>query len=268
MGAPIIFDIGLVARRLRRRKASGDFVTRLVLDDLAERLLTITRTFERALIMAPDPASLPETGRTAEGAFPYERAGTVLGNLDPEELALPRREYDLIVSMLDLTIVNDVPGFLARLRAHLRPDGLFLAAALGGDTLTELRQAFLAADAEISGGAYARVAPFLPLADAGPLLQRTGFAIPATDIETHTVRYANPLALMREIKALGASNPLLDRPSKMATKTLIAAAAANYPTDPDSRITATLEIVWLSGWSPHESQQKPLKPGSAEVSLT
>jgi SAM-dependent methyltransferase len=268
MGAPIIFDRGLVARRLRRRTVSEDFVTRLVLDDLAERLLAVTRPVGRAIIMAPDPTPLPEAGRTAEGTFDYERAGTVLGDLDPEELTLPRSDYDLIVSILDLTIVNDVPGFLARVRAHLRPDGLFLAAVLGGDTLTELRQAFLAADAEVSGGAYARVAPFLPLADAGPLLQRTGFAIPVTDIESHKVRYADALVLMRELKALGASNPLLDRPSRMATKTLIAVAAANYATDPDGRIPATLEIVWLSGWAPHESQQKPLKPGSAEISLT
>lgn len=268
MGAPIIFDRGLVARRLRRRTAKDDFVSRLVLDDLAERLLAVTRSFERALIMAPDPGILPDTGRTAEGAFSYERAGTVLGGLDPEALVLPASGYDLIVSVLDLTIVNDVPGFLARVRAHLGADGLFMAAVLGGDTLSELRQAFLAADAEVSGGAYARVAPFLPLADAGPLLQRTGFALPVTDIETHRVRYADALSLMREIKALGASNPLLDRPSKMAPKTLIAAAAASYPTDPDDRVPATLEIVWLSGWAPHESQQKPLRPGSAEISLT
>lgn len=271
MAVPLVFDRGLIARRLRRRAGADDFVTRLVLDDLAERLAAVTRSFERALILAPDPAILPETGRSASGPIAFARAGTILGDIDPEALALPRADYDFIASILDLTVVNDVPGFLARVRAHLRPDGLFVAALLGGDTLTELRQAFLAADAEVSGGAYGRVAPFLPLADAGPLLQRAGFAIPVTDIETRTVRYPTPLALMREIKALGASNPLLDRPSRPATRTLLAAASANYRQmfgDPDGRIRATLDIVWLSGWAPHESQQKPLRPGSAEVSLT
>ena len=187
-----------------------------------------------------------------------------------ETLSLPQRDYDLIVSIFDLQIVNDVPGFLARLRAHLRPDGLFLAAMIGGLTLTELRQAFLEADAEISGGAFARVAPFIQLGDAGGLLQRAGFALPVTDVETHIVRYQNPLALMAELKAIGASNPLAERPGRFATRNLLAAASSAYTAiaaDPDGRIRATLEIVWLSGWSPHDSQQKPLAPGSAKVSL-
>ena len=191
--------------------------------------------------------------------------------VDPEDLYLPRQRYDLIVSLLDLEVVNDVPGFLARARAHLRADGLFLAATLGGDTLTELRQAFLEADATILGGAAARVAPFIPPGEGGGLIQRAGLALPVADVETHIVRYASPLALMRELKALGASNPLADRPDRMATKTLIAAASAAYERiagDADGRVRATLEILWLSGWAPHESQQQPLKPGSAEVSLT
>jgi hypothetical protein len=194
----------------------------------------------------------------------------VLGDLDPEALTLPRQDYDLVVSVFDLNVVNDVPGFLFRVRAHMRGDGLFLAVALGGDTLTELRQAFLAADAMLSGGAFARVAPFIPVADVGGLLQRAGFALPVGDVETHVVRYRDPLRLMRELKALGASNPLADRPGKLATRSLVAAAAANYEAanaDPDGKVRATLELVWMSGWAPHDSQQKPLKPGSAEVSL-
>jgi hypothetical protein len=197
---------------------------------------------------------------------------TVLGaTVDPEVLDLPRRSYDLIVSIFDLDVVDDVPGFLARARAHLRGDGLFLAAAIGGDSLTELREAFLTADADVSGGAFLRVAPFIPLSDAAGLLQRAGFALPVSDVETHTVRYETPLSLMRELKALGASNPLADRPHKMATLALIRAASAAYEAlaaDSDGRVRATLEIVWVSGWAPHESQQKPLKPGSAEISLT
>jgi SAM-dependent methyltransferase len=272
MAAPRIFDRTLIARHLQRRPSGvDDFVTRLALTDLEERLLTVSRSFERALIMAPDARPLPVTGTSATGTFAFERQSTVLGSLDPEALALPDRDYDLIVSLFDLQVVDDVPGFLTRIRAHLKPDGLFLAAAIGGDSLTELRQAFLAADTERLGGAYARVAPFIPLADAGPLLQRTGFALPVTDIETHVVRYPSPLALMRELKSLGASNPLAERPGRPMTRTHLAAAAAHYEaiaSDQDGRVRATLEIIWMSGWAPHESQQKPLKPGSAEVSLT
>ena len=272
---PQIFDRALIAKRLARRAPDDDFVSKLVLADLAERLLAVTRKFERALLMAPDARVLPEVGASAAGPIVFERAATAVGAtgmplLDPENLVLPRTGYDLIVSILDLTAVNDVPGFLARVRAHLAPDGLLLAALLGGDTLSELRQSFLAADAELSGGAFARVAPFLQLGDAGPLLQRTGFALPVTDIESHLIRYASPLALIRELKALGAGNPLRDRPARLMTPRLLAAASQAYERiagDADGRVRATLEIVWLSGWAPHESQQKPLAPGSAEVSL-
>jgi SAM-dependent methyltransferase len=273
---PKVFDRTLIAEHLGRRPPDpDDFVTQLALDDLAARLITVSRTFERALIMSPDGARLPLLGRSASGAFAFERVSTVLGSpdaswVDPEALLLPYDDYDLIVSLFDLQVVNDVPGFLARLRAHLRPDGLMIAAALGGDSLTELRQAFLRADAETSGGAFARVAPFIPLADAGGLLQRSGYALPVTDLETYPIRYADLLRLMRELKGLGAQNPLADRPGRMATRTLLASAAAAYAElagDPDGRVRATLEIIWLSGWAPHESQQKPLRPGSATVRL-
>jgi hypothetical protein len=274
VAAPIVFDRELIARRLAGR-TGDDFVTKLVIADLADRLATVTRRFEQALIMAPVGVALPAEGVSANGRFGFERVATLVGSdgvplVDPEDLYLPRTRYDLIVSLLDLQVVNDVPGFLARARAHLRADGLFLAAALGGDTLTELRQAFLEADAMILGGAAARVAPFVPPSQAGGLIQRAGLALPVADVETHTVRYDSALALMRELKGLGASNPLADRPERMATKSLIAAASAAYESiasDADGRVRATLEVLWLSGWAPHESQQVPLKPGSAEVSL-
>jgi hypothetical protein len=275
--APKVFDRALVARHLERRPAGqDDFVTRLVLADLGERLSPVTRSFERALIMSPDARLLPAAGASSNGRFAFERVSTVLEapgitKVDPEALDLPRRDYDLIVSIFDLDVVDDVPGFLARARAHLRGDGLFIAAAIGGDSLTELREAFLGADAEVAGGAFLRVAPFIPLSEAAGLLQRAGLALPVCDVETHVVRYQSPLALMRELKALGASNPLADRPHKMATRTLLGAASAAYERlaqDPDGRVRATLEIVWMSGWAPHESQQKPLKPGSAEISLS
>ena len=273
---PRIFDRDRIAGHLRRSdRAPEDFVTRIVLDDLAARLIAITRTFEQAIILGPDGARLPVMGRSAGGPFAFERASTVLGSdgaplVDPEMLELSRSGYDLIVSLFDLQVINDVPGFLSRLRAHLRPDGLLIAAGLGGDTLTELRQAFLEADAAISGGAFARVAPFIQLADAGGLLQRAGLALPVTDLEAYPVRYADALRLMRELKALGAQNPLAEQPDRLATRTLLARAISAYQAiagDPDGRVRATLEIIWLLGWAPHESQQQPLKRGSATVRL-
>jgi SAM-dependent methyltransferase len=190
--------------------------------------------------------------------------------VDPEALALPHNDYDLIVSIFDLQVVNDVVGFLARLRAHLRPDGLLLAALPGGGTLTELRQAFFEAETALTGSATARIAPFIQLGDVGGLVQRAGLKLPVTDVESHVVRYDSMLELALELKRLGASNPLADRPTRPMTRGLLSTAAANYArfaTDADGRLRATLEIVWLSGWAAHESQQQPLRPGTARVNL-
>jgi hypothetical protein len=265
---PKIFDQSLIAHHLARRSGE-DFVMNLLLGDLQDRLLTLIRDFPRALIIGPDVSRLPAAGRTAKGSFAFTRL-PAFGN-ETELPPLPEGEFELIVSLLHLQAVNDVPGYLAQLRARLVPDGLLLVAALGGNTLTELREAFLAADAEVSGGASARVAPFIQVRDAGGLLQRAGLALPVADVDTHIVRYATPFALMAELKALGASNPLLDRSRRPATRALLTAAAEAYArqdADPDGRVRATLELIWLSGWVPHESQQQPLKPGSATVSMT
>tara|TARA_R110002020_G_scaffold15221_5_gene54245 strand:- start:717 stop:1565 length:849 start_codon:yes stop_codon:yes gene_type:complete len=265
---PSIFDSALIVRHLARRPQASDFVTDLVLADLEDRLATLIRAFPRAAIIGPDVDRLPEFGQTASARFPFERHAA-FGSHD-DMPALAGDNYDLIVSLLHLQVVNDVPGYLARLRARLAPDGLLLVAALGGETLTELREAFLSADSMVSGGASARVAPMLQVRDGGALLQRAGLALPVADVETHLVRYPTPFALMAEIKALGAANPLADRARRLATRTLLAAAAQAYAqrdADPDGRIRATLEIVWLSGWAPHESQQQPLKPGSATTRL-
>jgi SAM-dependent methyltransferase len=265
---PAIFDTTLVRRHLARRPGTADFVTDLVLADLADRLSALFREFPRAAIIGPDIDKLPQFGQTASTRFPFERYAAFGSDNDMPELE--GDNFNLIVSLLHLQAVNDVPGYLARLRARLAPDGLLLIAALGGETLTELREAYLVADTEIFGGAAARVAPMIQVRDAGALLQRVGLALPVADVETHVVRYPNPFALMAELKALGASNPLADRPKKLATPALLAAAAAAYAardSDADGRIRATLEIIWLSGWAPHESQQKPLKPGSATTRL-
>ena len=265
---PAIFDTALIARHLARRPQASDFVTDLVLDDLEDRLAALIREFPRAAIIGPDVDRLPAFGQTASARFAFERHAAFLGT--DEVPALEGDGYNLIVSILHLQAVNDVPGYLARLRARLAPDGLLLIAALGGETLTELREAFLAADALVFGGVSARVAPMIQVRDAGALLQRAGLALPVADVETHTVRYSSPFALMAELKALGAANPLVDRPRRLASPALLTAAANAYlaqDSDADGRIRATLEIVWLSGWVPHESQQQPLKPGSATTRL-
>lgn len=265
---PRIFDTALINRHLVRRDTPADFVTDLVLADLDDRLTALIRDFSKAAIIGPDIDKLPASGRTASASFSFERHAAFGGHDDMPPL--DGDNFNLIVSILHLQAVNDVPGYLARLRARLAPDGLLMVAALGGESLTELREAFLAADALVLGGASARVAPMLQVRDGGALLQRAGLALPVADVETHVVRYASPFALMAELKALGAANPLQDRSRRPATRTLLTAAAAAYAerdADPDGRIRATLEIVWLSGWAPHESQQQPLKPGSAKTRL-
>ena len=264
---PRLFDDMQIARNLARRRSDENFVRDLVLEDLADRLGAYRRDFTRAVLIGPDASTLPATLFTANGPVSTQRVEAFSGAEFP---ALPEGEQDLVISLLHLQAVNDVPGHLARLRRVLKPDGLLLAAFLGGETLTELREAFLAADLQVTGGASARVAPMAQVRDAGALLQRAGFALPVADVETHRVRYATPFALMTELKALGASNPLADRSRRFATRTLLAAAAQAYAerdADPDGRVRATLEIIWLAGWVPHESQQKPLRPGSATVSM-
>lgn len=264
---PRLFDKIQIARNLARRKDSANFVRDLVLDDLADRLSAYKRNFSKAVLIGPDAETLPEMLFTAEGGMVVERVDAFAGEGLPVS---GEGECDLIISLLQLQCVDDVPGHLARLRRMLKPDGLLMAAFIGGESLTELREAFLAADMEVSGGASARVAPMAQVRDAGALLQRAGFALPVADVETHNVRYSSPFALMAELKALGASNPLFDRPKRFATRSLIAGAAKAYAerdADPDGRIRATLEIIWIAGWVPHESQQKPLRPGSATVSM-
>ncbi len=201
-----------------------------------------------------------------------ERTGSASLAVAADEEALPFADssLDLVVSALALQFVNDLPGTLVQIRRALKPDGLFLAALLGGDTLTELRQAFAAAEAEIEDGVSPRVAPFADLRDMGGLLQRAGFALPVTDADRLTVRYASPLALMHDLRRMGAANALVARrrvPLKRKTLARMMEIYAERFADTDGRIRATFEIVWLSGWAPHASQQQPLRPGSARTRL-
>ena len=173
---------------------------------------------------------------------------------------------ELVVSGLALQFVNDLPGLLIQVRRALKPDGLLLAAMIGGDSLSELREAFAQAESEVEGGLSPRVLPFGDIRELGSLMQRAGFALPVVDSDRVTVRYGSPIELMRDLRAMGATNPLFERrrtPLKRATLRRMIEVYAERFADSDGRIRATFEIVWLSGWAPHESQQKPLTPGSA-----
>ena len=185
---------------------------------------------------------------------------------DEETLPFADGSLDLVASALSLQFVNDLPGALIQIRRALKPDGLLLAALIGGDSLRELRDAFAAAESEVEGGISPRVAPFADVRDLGALLQRAGFALPVVDADRLTVRYPSAFALMRDLRHMGATNVLRERRRsslKRATLERMAQIYAERFADADGRLRATFEIVWLSGWAPHESQQKPLRPGSA-----
>jgi SAM-dependent methyltransferase len=190
--------------------------------------------------------------------------------VDEEALPFASGSLDLVVSALALQFINDLPGTLVQIRRALRPDGLFMAALIGGDSLAELREAFAQAESEIEGGASPRVAPFADVRELGGLLQRAGFALPVVDSDRLTVRYKTVLDLMRDLRRMGATNVLAERRRTSLKRTTLFRLAEIYAerfADVDGRLRATFEIAWLSGWAPHESQQKPLKPGSASQRL-
>jgi len=279
MTAPRVFDRKLVRHRLRRALSAGHagFLLDRAIDEAEERLGAVLRRFPLALDLgAPTPA-LAQRLRARAGidtvvrltALP-ERADGCLVVGDEEALPLGAESFDLVTSLLALHSVNDLPGSLAQIRRVLKPDGFFLACLLGGASLSELRQAFTQAEAELEGGASPRVAPFADLRDLGHLLQRAGFALPVADIDPVVVRYADPFGLMRDLRAMGFSNPLAERRRTPLRRPTLFRAVQIYAerfSDPDGRIRATFELVWLSGWAPHESQQQPLRPGSAQVRL-
>jgi SAM-dependent methyltransferase len=265
MAPPVIFDRNLL--RARRARAAGlgpvTFLLQRVADDIADRMSAVLRTFD----IAVDLGTPTDAVRRAIA----DRVGTIAAVVADEE-ALPFRDasLDLVVSALALQFVNDLPGTLIQIRRALKPDGLFLAAMIGGDSLAELRAAFTEAETEIEGGVSPRVAPFADLRELGALLQRAGFALPVTDVDRITVRYASPLALMHDLRRMGAGNALIERrriPLRRATLRRVFEIYAEKFADTDGRVRATFEVVWLSGWAPHERQQQPLNPGSAKTRL-
>ncbi len=285
-GAPRIFDRKSIrTRRDRVAHLTGgtnlpDFLLERVAEDFAERLSLVRRNFPIAVslgayhgLLAERLRALPAIGTIIDvepSLVTLGRAGGLKVVAEDEALPFAAESLDLVVSGLSLHLVNDLPGALIQIGRALKPDGLFLGALLGGETLKELREAWILAEDELLGGASPRVAPFADVRELGGLLQRAGFALPVADNDVIEVTYASPLALMQEIKAMAASNPLTERRRTPVTRGLLLRAAQIYQERfglPGGRVPATFEIVTLTGWAPDESQQKPLRPGSAQVSL-
>jgi SAM-dependent methyltransferase len=266
--APTLFDRALLRARQDRalRIEPATFLFDRVAEDMDERLHAVLRDFA-------DVADIWSPGEVLRQ--PLRDRFKSVAEIHPdsfgqEVLALQPESLDLVISALAFQFVNDLPGVLAQIRRALRPDGLLMAAMVGGDTLSELRQSFAAAEAECEGGVSPRVAPFADLRDVGALLQRAGFALPVTDVDRVVVRYDSAFTLMQDLRRMGATNVLVERrrtPSRRTTLLRMAQIYSERFADADGRIRATFDVIWLSGWAPHESQQKPLQPGSAKMGL-
>jgi SAM-dependent methyltransferase len=261
MSAPVMFDRKLQRRNLARRdEALCRFAAEQAAAEVNDRLSLVKRSFTRPLIAGP-------LARWLAPLLPFADAIVEDRDLALDEEAFPfaPESLDCIISIFALQGVNDLPGALLQMRRALKPDGLLLAALFAGETLKELRQAWLSAESAHTGGATLRVAPMVDLREMGGLLQRAGFALPVMDMDRTEARYDGGLALMREVKALGFANTLMERSRTPVTRSLLMGAALAY--GEGRRVPATLEVAWVTAWSPHGSQQKPLKPGSARTRL-
>ncbi|HKJ63083.1 MAG TPA: methyltransferase domain-containing protein [Hyphomicrobiales bacterium] len=284
MSVPSLFDKSLLQRRRARAAAQGGVQTFLLeraAEDMADRLQAVQRDFRQILVMGAGSSlvrqaiapALPD----AEWMISMEPDVPLIPNQsglyirgDEEFLPFADGAFDLIASALSLQFANDLPGAFIQTRRALKPDGLFLCTMLGGATLQELRASFAQAETEIEGGLSPRVSPMADLRDLGGLLQRAGFALPVADSDSVTVTYGSPLALMHDLRAMGATNVLTARrktPLRRATLTRAIEIYRENFAEPSGRVRATFEIIHLSGWCPHESQQKPLRPGSAQARL-
>ncbi|MCB1380846.1 MAG: methyltransferase domain-containing protein [Alphaproteobacteria bacterium] len=262
-----VFDRPLyVARLARARGGEANALTRGITEELIERLDLVKRQFSKAAVIAAEPdhvaARLEQSGKVT--------AVTTLEPASDETLRLEPHSLEAVFSVFDLQAANDVPGVLVQIRRALKPDGLFMGCLFAGQTLTELRQAWLAAEVLITGGVSPRVAPMIDMRELGALLLRAGFALPVADLDRTLVRYDDAIALIHEIRRMGYANPMAARSRKPVTRALLGAAVNAYHSnfaDTEGRIRVTLEVAWLTGWAPHESQQQPLKPGSARMRL-
>lgn len=274
---PQLFDPQRRLSRLRRSRASfaqSDFLHKRVADGLVDSLMAIPRRFATVADLSPQAgvfAAAVQASPLAERLGPIETVGTLAERAAPGQaaLALEAGSQDLIVSILGLHWANDLPGALAQIRRALKPDGLFLGAMFGAGTLAELRQALTEAELSVRGGAQARVSPFADAYDAAGLLQRAGFALPVADLDTVTVRYGSVPELVRDLRAMGETNSLAG-PLRPLTGAILAGVSVRYrhlSPEADGRLAARFEMIQMAGWAPHDSQQRPLKRGSATHSL-
>ncbi|WP_339913625.1 methyltransferase domain-containing protein [uncultured Brevundimonas sp.] len=274
---PVIFDSARRAARLARsarRFGEADFLHVRAADNAVASLEVILRDFAGVVDLSahPEPfAALLRDSIAAERVGPVQVVGDGVSRAAPGSgpLAVVDQSVDLAVSLMSLHWANDLPGALSQIRRALKPNGLFLGTLLGAGTLKELRGVLTEAELERRDGAQARVSPFADGFDGAALLQRAGFALPVADVDRVVVRYPDLFALIRDLRAMGETN-VLAGPVRPLTRTIAARAAQLYAErhgEADGRIPATFEIVHLAGWAPHESQQKPLKRGSAKMRL-
>ena len=283
---PRLFDRSLHRARLDRAAldfAAADFLKARAAGDMVERIEIILRDFPVCVDLGSRNGIFSQILQSSDA---QPRVGTVIETdlsgmmlagreslrlqVDEEALPFGVASLDLVVSSLALHWVNDLPGTLIQIRRALRPDGLFMAAIFGGQTLTELRQCLIEAESELSGGAGLRIAPFADAYDVAGLLQRAGFALPVADVDRVTVRYDHPLKLIHDLRRMGETNALADRQGRPLTRAVLARAMGLYQdrfSDPDGRVRATFDILTMTGWAPHPDQQQPLKPGSAKMRL-
>lgn len=278
-----LFDDRLIAANRRRALAAGnpgaDFLLDIAAREIAERLALVERHFDEAVELHGGTGIAARIAVATGKIGKMERVEVVRGFAGSdgtvreaawETVPLEPQSVNLVLSPLALHLTNDTPGMLVQIRRALKPDGLFLAAIPGAGTLAELRDVLLTAEVELYGGASPRVVPFADIRDIGSLMQRAGFTLPVIDEENYTVRYDSIFPLMRDLKAMGMANPLLGRSRRPVGRPFFLRAAELYAerhADPDGRIRATFSFIYVSGWTAHESQQKPLKPGSAKMRL-
>ena len=287
MSPPRLFDRHLLAARMNRaapRFSQAQFLKARAVDDLLFALDAINRRFDIALdIGARDGSfarSLAESpvaskiGLLIEGdlspAFAAQQSGAARLVMDEEQLPFGDNSLNLIVSTLALHTVNDLPGALVQMQRALTPDGLFIGSLFGGETLKELRGCLMEAELEVRGGYGPRIAPFAEGPDLIDLMKRSGFNMPVVDSDRVDVSYEHPLRLLDDLRAMGESNVLIERPRKGLNRAILQRMSELYFerfADDEGRVNATFEIITLSGWKPHESQQKPLRPGSAKMRL-
>jgi len=277
-----VFDRKLAAQRRARTLAGLEdhgFLHSHVAEELSDRLAAVNREFNLAAEIGARSGAFAKTSVAKaitkllgfDLVRPFARTRhNGFAVIDEERLPFADESFELILAPLSLHVVNDLPGVLAQIRRALKPDGLFMGTLFGGETLTELRSALMDAELETTGGASPRIAPAVDIRDAGQLLQRAGFALPVVDSDVLTIRYDSALHLMADLAGMGESNTLVERRRRFTRRETLARAMQIYQerfADPDGRVRASFEILYLSGWAPHESQQKPLRPGSAKMKL-